>query len=131
MSSDKTSGGLNVEEKKDHARKADCLFCRINHKEINASFVYEDEHAFAIRDINPQAPTHILVIPRSHVDNVARVEDKALMGSLFYAAARIAEKEKLDKGFRLVVNTGDDGGQTVHHLHIHLLGGRSLTWPPG
>jgi histidine triad (HIT) family protein len=125
--SDKPQANLE----KDHAKQANCLFCSIHHKEINASFVYEDENAFAIRDINPQAPTHILVIPRKHFDNISKVDDMALMGSLFHAAARIAEKENLQKGFRIVVNTGDDGGQTVHHLHIHLLGGRSLTWPPG
>jgi histidine triad (HIT) family protein len=121
----------NAHLEKDQTKQANCLFCSIHHKEINASFVYEDEHAFAIRDINPQAPTHILVIPRKHFDNISKVDDKVLLGSLFDTAARIAEKEKLDGGFRLVVNTGDDGGQTVHHLHIHLLGGRSLNWPPG
>ncbi|MBU6450235.1 MAG: histidine triad nucleotide-binding protein [Cyanobacteria bacterium REEB67] len=109
-----------------------CLFCSMNKKEIKVDFVYEDEHAFAIRDINPQAPTHILIIPRQHVDNISKLDDKAIMGSLFHTTARIADQENLTKsGFRLVVNTGDDGGQTVHHLHIHLLGGRSLTWPPG
>ncbi|MBS1990269.1 MAG: histidine triad nucleotide-binding protein [Cyanobacteria bacterium SZAS LIN-3] len=113
------------------AKQANCLFCSIHNKEIKANFVYEDEDAFAIRDINPQAPTHILVIPRRHVDNVKKLEDKNLIGSLFYAAARVAEQENLDGGFRLVVNTGDDGGQTVNHLHIHVLGGRSLVWPPG
>jgi histidine triad (HIT) family protein len=127
MSSDKPNANLG----KDHAKQANCLFCSIHHKEVNAPFIYEDDYAFAIRDISPQAPTHILVIPRKHVDSIAQVEDKALLGSLFYAAARIAEKENLDGGFRLVVNTGRDGGQTVHHLHIHLLGGRALTWPPG
>ena len=101
-------------------------------KDIEVPYVFEDEHAFAIRDINPQAPTHILIIPKKHVDNIAKLDDKNVMGSLFHTAARIAEQEKLaDKGFRVVVNTGDDGGQTVHHLHIHLLGGRQLDWPPG
>jgi len=112
-------------------KQANCLFCSIHNKEINAPFIYEDDVAFAIKDINPQAPTHVLVIPRQHVDNVAKVEDRALMGALFYAAARVAEQENLGDGFRLVVNTGADGGQTVNHLHIHVLGGRSMVWPPG
>jgi histidine triad (HIT) family protein len=113
------------------SKQSNCIFCSIHHGEIKSPFIYEDDTAFAIRDINPQAPTHILVIPRKHVDNIAKEEDKALIGSLFYAASRIAEQEKLSAGFRLVVNTGDDGGQTVNHLHIHLLGGRQLIWPPG
>jgi len=127
MSSDKS----NAELEKTGSKQANCIFCSIHHKEIDASFIYEDDSAFALRDINPQAPTHILVIPRKHVDNIAKEEDKALIGSLFYAAARIAEQQNLKDGFRLVVNTGQNGGQTVNHLHIHLLGGRSLTWPPG
>jgi histidine triad (HIT) family protein len=127
MNSDKPNAHLE----KAGAKQANCIFCSIHRQEINASFIYEDDSAFAIKDINPQAPTHILVIPRKHVDNIAKEEDKALIGSLFHAASRIAEKENLTGGFRLVVNTGEDGGQTVNHLHIHLLGGRPLTWPPG
>ena len=110
---------------------SNCLFCRICRGEIPASFVHEDEHAFAIKDINPQAPTHVLVIPRQHRQNITKVEDQALLGSLFQTASLVAGKEKLDNGFRLVVNTGEDGGQTVGHLHIHILGGRALHWPPG
>jgi histidine triad (HIT) family protein len=127
MDSDKQNAHLE----KAGDKQATCIFCSIHRGEINSPFIYEDESAFAIRDINPQAPTHILVVPRKHVDNIAKEEDKALIGSLFHAAARIAEKEKLTGGFRLVVNTGEDGGQTVNHLHIHLLGGRRLSWPPG
>jgi len=127
MSSDKSQA--KVEDSS--TKQANCLFCSIHNKEINAPFIYEDDAAFAIRDINPQAPTHVLVIPRRHVDNVAKLEDKALMGALFSAAARVAGQENLSGGFRLVVNTGSDGGQTVNHLHIHVLGGRSMVWPPG
>ncbi|MBP6350589.1 MAG: histidine triad nucleotide-binding protein [Candidatus Obscuribacter sp.] len=111
-----------------------CLFCKISQGEMKAAFVYQDKNCFAIQDINPQAPTHILVIPREHKQNIALVNDKDLLGELFQKACLIAEREKLsapDKGFRLVVNTGPDGGQSVGHLHIHLLGGRALDWPPG
>ena len=109
----------------------DCLFCRICKGQINATYVHEDENCFAIRDISPQAHTHILVIPRLHRQNITMVEDKVLLGDLFQAASRIAAEEKLENGFRLVVNTGDHGGQSVGHLHIHILGGRPLAWPPG
>jgi Diadenosine tetraphosphate (Ap4A) hydrolase and other HIT family hydrolases len=108
-----------------------CLFCRISRGEIPATIVHQDEVSFAIRDISPQAPTHILVIPREHKQNITEVDDEKLMGQLFKRAAAITREEKLEKGFRLVVNTGEDGGQSVGHLHIHILGGRSLSWPPG
>ncbi len=93
--------------------------------------VLEEDHYLAVRDINPQAPTHILLIPRTHIANVTEFEDVSELGRLFQAARTVAEHEKLERGFRLVVNTGADGGQTVNHLHIHLLGGRFMTWPPG
>lgn len=110
----------------------DCLFCKIGAGELpSASFVYEDEDCFAINDITPQAPVHILVIPKGHVKNVSLVDDKNLMGSLFQSAAKVAAEKSLSNGFRLVVNTGDDGGQSVGHLHIHILGGRPMLWPPG
>jgi histidine triad (HIT) family protein len=111
----------------------DCLFCKIVSGAIPASRVYEDELCIGFPDINPQAPTHILVIPKQHVASHARLpaKDEALMGHLMAATAEIARTNKLENGYRIVVNTGDDGGQTVHHLHLHLLGGRSMKWPPG
>lgn len=108
-----------------------CLFCKIGSGAINSTFVYEDQNCYAVRDITPQAPTHILVIPKKHYKNIAFVDDKLLMGELFQQAAGIATKENLENGFRLVINTGADGGQSVGHLHIHILGGRSMQWPPG
>lgn len=112
---------------------ADCLFCRIAAGEIPATKVHEDDLVLAIRDINPQAPTHILVMPREHVASAADLGDAdgPLAGRLFAVAAALARDEGLDRGWRLVVNTGPDGGQTVAHLHLHLLGGRRMTWPPG
>ena len=111
----------------------DCLVCRMASGDIPVDKLHEDELVFAIRDINPQAPTHVLVIPTRHVGSAAELEvgDSALLGRLFGVARRIARQDGLDGGFRLVVNTGPDGGQTVHHLHVHLLGGRRMTWPPG
>ncbi|MCC6981535.1 MAG: histidine triad nucleotide-binding protein [Candidatus Melainabacteria bacterium] len=112
-------------------REPNCIFCKIVAGEIPAKLVAQDEHFVAFRDINAQAPTHILVVPRRHAKNILEVKDTSLMGHLFSQAGEIAQKEQLDGGFRLVVNTGDDGGQTVHHLHIHILGGRAMSWPPG
>ncbi|MBS1800445.1 MAG: histidine triad nucleotide-binding protein [Acidobacteria bacterium] len=111
----------------------ECLFCRILAGEIPANRVYEDEFCIGFPDINPQAPTHLLIVPKEHIASQAKVlaEHKPLLGHLMSAAADLARAQKLDKGYRVVVNTGDDGGQTVHHLHLHLLGGRHLTWPPG
>lgn len=108
-----------------------CLFCKIVKKEINSNIVHEDEDFVAFRDINPQSPTHVLVIPKEHVKNIAEAADAEALGRLFQKACEVARLEKLDQGFRLVVNTGDDGGQTVHHVHVHVMGGRSLKWPPG
>lgn len=110
-----------------------CLFCKIADKKINGDFVYEDEQCYVIRDINPQAPTHMLIIPRTHLASIAHAKenDQALLGHLFSKAALLAQKENLNNGFRLVVNTGEEGGQTVGHLHIHMLAGRPLIWPPG
>jgi histidine triad (HIT) family protein len=112
---------------------SECLFCKIVSGAIPASRVYEDEFCIGFPDINPQAPTHILIIPKQHVASHARLpaKDAALMGHLMAAAGEIARTNKLDSGYRIVINTGDDGGQTVHHLHLHLLGGRSMKWPPG
>ena len=109
-----------------------CLFCRIVRGEIPAAIVAESDHALAFRDINPQAPVHILVIPRQHVASQAEASDAVLLGEVALLAARVASAEGLDAaGYRTVMNTGADGGQTVHHLHMHVLGGRAMHWPPG
>jgi histidine triad (HIT) family protein len=113
---------------------SDCLFCQIVAGKMPATVVYRDEQIIAIRDINPQAPTHILVLPRRHLASVAQAQagDERLLGALLLAAARLAEQEGLrQSGFRLVANTGPDAGQSVGHLHLHLLGGRAMAWPPG
>ena len=111
----------------------DCLFCKIASGAIPVKRLYEDDHILAFPDINPQAPTHILVIPKKHFASLAHTtaEDTEMLGHLMAEAAKIASAEKLDNGYRLVINTGPDGGQTVGHLHVHLLGGRHMTWPPG
>ncbi len=108
-----------------------CLFCRIVRGEIPAKIVREDEHTVAFRDIDPKAPTHILVIPREHVASLDEATDPAMVGRLSLAAAEIARAEGITGGYRTVINTGAGAGQTVFHLHLHLLGGRKLTWPPG
>ena len=113
---------------------SDCLFCRIIEGEIPSQQVYSDEDVYAFRDINPAAPSHILVIPRKHLEsiNAADSGDEALMGRLLLRANQIAVAEGLaDDGFRYVINTGQHGGQTVFHLHLHILAGRQMTWPPG
>ena len=111
----------------------DCLFCRIIEGKIPANRVYEDDLCIGFPDINPQAPTHLLIVPREHIASQAKAvaEHTPLLGHLMAAAAGIARSKKLDKGYRVVINTGEDGGQTVNHLHLHLLGGRPMAWPPG
>ena len=112
----------------------DCLFCRILAGDVPAQRVYEDEHACAFIDVKPQAPQHILIVPREHMDslNDAAPGDEPLLGHLLRLASKIANQLQIaESGFRAVVNTGADGGQSVSHLHVHLLGGRPLTWPPG
>jgi histidine triad (HIT) family protein len=112
----------------------DCLFCKIIAGEIPSTEVYSDDDIYAFRDINPAAPTHLLVIPKKHLTDVksAGAEDEALMGKLLLRANDIAAEQGLtDDGFRYVINTGSNGGQTVFHLHLHILGGRQLGWPPG
>jgi histidine triad (HIT) family protein len=109
----------------------DCLFCKIADGAIPAKKGFEDEHAFAILDIRPQAPVHVLVIPKKHVGSLAAADDKALLGHLLHAARSVAEEQKLGNGYRVVINTGPNGGQTVDHLHLHVLGGRAMHWPPG
>jgi histidine triad (HIT) family protein len=111
----------------------DCLFCKIIAGEIPSKKVFSDDLAYAFRDINPQAPTHVLIVPREHIGSLAEAvtENQEILGYLHLVAVRIASSEGLVNGFRTVINTGKDGGQTVHHLHVHLLGGRPMSWPPG
>jgi histidine triad (HIT) family protein len=111
----------------------DTIFGKIIRREIPADIVYEDDLALAFKDVNPQAPVHILVIPKKPIVNIATAEpdDQALLGHLLLTAKTVAKQAGLEKGYRLVINTGTDGGQTVYHLHIHILGGRPLSWPPG
>ena len=110
-----------------------CLFCRISSGEIPADTVHEDDQVLAFRDINPQAPTHILVIPRAHIPSAAELPtaDPELAAQLFRVVADMAAREGLVDGWRVVTNVGADAGQSVGHLHLHLLGGRRLGWPPG
>ena len=109
-----------------------CLFCKIALGQIPATKVLETDTAIAFRDIDPKAPTHILVIPRTHVGSLSEVTDSAMLGDLLSVAASVARAEDLDEaGYRVVINNGRDGGQTVDHLHLHVLGGRHMTWPPG
>lgn len=111
-----------------------CIFCKIASGEIPASRTYEDEDVIAFRDLHPQAPTHILIIPRKHIATINDLEnsDAALIGKLFLAAKKIAADHGFaEHGYRVVMNTNHDGGQTVFHLHLHLLAGRTLHWPPG
>ena len=113
---------------------SDCIFCKIVAGEFGGPPVYQDDEVTAFNDINPQAPTHILLIPNKHIESVshAEVEDQALLGKLLMAAAAVAKAQGIDdNGYRLVINKGSHGGQTVFHLHAHLLGGRPMTWPPG
>lgn len=113
----------------------DCIFCKIAAGEIPAKKLYEDERAVAFADINPKAPVHTLIIPRQHIASLAEVgaseEEKTLVGHLHGIANELARRQNLDNGYRIVINIGPDGGQTVDHLHLHLLGGRAMHWPPG
>lgn len=112
----------------------DCLFCKIIKGEIPSKKVYEDEKVFAFYDISPAAPVHVLLIPKEHIPsaNALTAENAAVVGHIFTVAASIAKELGIaENGYRIVNNCGEDGGQTVHHLHFHLLGGRSLQWPPG
>jgi histidine triad (HIT) family protein len=110
-----------------------CLFCKIAAKEIPANVVYEDEHIVAFRDIAPQSPTHILIIPKRHIGSLAEAtpSDTTLLGHMLLATAEIARQANLAHGYRVVTNIGEHGGQSVAHLHFHLLGGRAHSWPPG
>ena len=110
-----------------------CLFCKIINGEIPSNKVYEDDQVFAFRDIEPQAPTHILIIPKQHIKSAAEIDESnsAVVAHIFEVAAKIAKQEGLDDGFRIVNNCGDIAGQTVKHLHFHLMGGREFGWPAG
>lgn len=113
---------------------ADCLFCKIVAGDIPSSKVYEDDDLFAFDDITPQAPTHVLIVPRRHIDSLDKAEagDKELLSKLMLAAADIAREKGFAKdGYRVVINTNENGGQTVFHLHVHLMGGRQFIFPPG
>ena len=111
----------------------DCLFCKIVAGEIPANLIYEDDEVIAFNDINPQAPTHALIIPRKHIAtlNSADESDKAVLGAMSLAAAKIAKEQGFDQaGYRTVMNCNEHGGQTVYHIHLHLLGGKAMGWPP-
>ena len=109
-----------------------CLFCKIVSGAIPVTRIAEDEHALAFPDINPQAPTHFLVVPKRHIASIAEADDWNLIGKVYALAARTArEKKIITSGFRMVTNSGPDAGQTVFHLHVHVLGGRPMAWPPG
>ncbi len=113
---------------------ADCIFCKIAAKEVPATVVHEDDTAVAFRDINPQAPTHIVIVPRKHIASVNELveKDDNSVGYLLRVAARLAGEEQIaEPGYRLVVNCGREAGQSVDHLHLHLIGGRRMQWPPG
>jgi len=113
---------------------ADCLFCKIISGDIPSNKIYEDKDVYAFHDINPAAPSHVLIIPKKHLHDIteAKDQDTELIGKLVLRANTIAEEIGLtENGFRYVINTGSDGGQTVFHLHLHLLGGRPMSWPPG
>ena len=110
-----------------------CVFCQIIDGSIPSKAIYQDDQCYAFADLKPQAPVHILVVPRQHISSIAHTgkEHYALLGHLLWATAEIARSKGLGKGYRTVINTGEDGGQTVEHIHVHLLGGRPMTWPPG
>jgi histidine triad (HIT) family protein len=112
---------------------SDCLFCKIRDGQIPAKIVAQNDHVLAFRDVSPQAPTHVLVIPKKHMVSLhdATREDLALLGEMQLMAQEVARQEKLTGGYRTVFNTGPDAGQSVFHIHLHVLGGRKLAWPPG
>ena len=114
---------------------SDCIFCKIAKKEIDSNIVFEDDMVIAFRDLSPQAPEHVLVIPKKHIESINKFQDvdKDIAAHILVdVVPKIANDLKIaENGYRVVINTGDDGGQTVHHLHVHILGGRSMTWPPG
>ena len=114
---------------------SDCIFCKIVNKEAKSNIVFEDDIVVAFRDLDPKAPEHVLIIPKKHIESINKFEqvDKELAAHILVdVVPKVAQKLKIDEsGYRVVINTGDEGGQTVKHLHFHLLGGRSMQWPPG
>ena len=112
---------------------SETIFSKIIRREIPANIVYEDDFALAFKDVNPQAPTHILLIPKKPIPKVSEAssEDQSLLGHLLLTVKKVAAEAGLSDGYRVVINNGDDGGQTVDHLHLHILGGRQMQWPPG
>ncbi len=112
----------------------DCLFCKIINKEINSDILFEDDDVLAFKDINPQAPIHFLIVPKKHISTIndLQQEDEALTGKIILTAQSLVKQENIDEnGYRLVFNCNSDGGQEVYHIHLHLLGGRRMQWPPG
>lgn len=111
----------------------DCIFCKIARNEIPSKKLYEDDKMVAFNDLEPQAPVHVLIIPKAHISSANEItaENSDIIGKIFMVAAKIAKEQGLDKGYRIVNNCGEDGGQTVQHLHFHLLGGRKMHWPAG
>ncbi len=114
---------------------SDCIFCKIANKEAKSNIVFEDDMVVAFRDLDPKAPEHVLIIPKKHIESINKLEqvDKELAAHILVdVVPKVAQKLKIDEsGYRVVINTGDEGGQTVKHLHVHVLGGRNMTWPPG
>lgn len=108
----------------------DCIFCKIAHKEIPSNLIFEDEDVVAFNDLAPQAPTHILIIPKKHYSSILDLKEPVIAANILLAANKIASKKNI-KNFRLVINTGEEAGQSVFHLHLHLLSGRKMNWPPG
>ena len=111
----------------------DCIFCRIASGDISAAKIYEDDVTIAFRDLEPQAPVHLLVIPKKHIASLAHAsaEDQSTLGRMLVVASQVAQEQGLTEGYRSVINTGKGGGQTVPHIHLHVMGGRQLSWPPG
>ncbi|MFH1287186.1 MAG: histidine triad nucleotide-binding protein [bacterium] len=112
----------------------DCLFCKIINKEIKSDIIHEDKECIAFNDINPQAPVHFLIIPKKHISTILDIkeEDNKLIGHLFSIANKLAKEKKVDlRGFRLIMNCNPDSGQVIYHIHLHVLGGRKMNWPPG
>jgi len=108
-----------------------CIFCKIANKEINSNLILETEDYAAFHDLNPQAPVHALIIPKKHFSSLNHIEDTELLGKLLIGAREVAKKLNIEDAYRLVINTGEGAGQTVFHIHVHILGGRPLKWPPG
>jgi len=109
---------------------AECIFCKIASKKLNTEFLYEDKRIVAFKDINPVAPVHVIIIPKKHYDSIKEVNDKDLIGDLFLVGNKVAKKLEINS-YRFVINTEKEAGQTVFHLHLHLIGGREMNWPPG